>query len=35
MTSSELIVTILIWALAGFGGFFSIRAALRKRKQKK
>jgi len=33
MTTSELIVTLLIWMLAGCGGFFSIRAMLRKRKR--
>lgn len=35
MTSSELIVTLLIWVLAGCGGFFSIRGMIKRRKNKK
>jgi hypothetical protein len=31
MTSSELLVTLLIWLLAGVGGFFWLRAAWRRR----
>jgi len=33
MTSSEIIVTALIWALTAAGGFFSIRGILRRRRQ--
>jgi hypothetical protein len=32
MTTSETIVTILIWLLAGCGGFFGLRARLRRRR---
>ncbi len=31
MTFSELIVTLLIWVLAGCGAFFGLRAKLRKK----
>jgi len=34
MTSSEIIVTALIWVLTAAGCFFGIRAALRRRKKK-
>ncbi len=32
MTTSETVVTILIWVLAGCGGFFGLRAWLRRRR---
>jgi len=35
MTSSEIIVTALIWALTAAGGFFSIRGILRRRRQRR
>ena len=31
-TSSEIVVTATIWVLTAAGGFFSIRAALRRKK---
>ena len=33
ITTSELIVTVTIWVLAAVGGFFAIRAAVRRKKQ--
>ncbi len=35
MTVSEIAVTILIWSLTLIGGFFSLRSALRKRRNRK
>ncbi len=35
VTSSEIIVTATIWLLAAAGGFFGIRAALRRNKAKR
>jgi len=35
MTSSEIIITGLIWTLTSAGGFFSLRAILRRRKARK
>ncbi len=34
LTSSEIVVTATIWVLAAAGGFFGIRAALRRKKGK-
>ena len=33
-TTSEIVVTATIWALTAAGGFFSIRAAVRRKKAK-
>lgn len=34
MTTSEIIITALIWVLTAAGCFFGIRAAVRRRKRK-
>jgi hypothetical protein len=34
ITTSEIAVTVTIWVLTGTGGFFGIRAALRKKRSK-
>jgi hypothetical protein len=34
ITASEIAVTVTIWVLTGTGGFFGIRAALRKKRSK-
>lgn len=33
MTASETVVTVLIWLLTACGGFFSLRAALRRKRR--
>jgi|GEM_PF-968987 len=35
VTSSEIVVTATIWALTAAGGFFGIRAAVRRRREKR
>lgn len=34
MTTSEIIVTATIWLMTAVGGFFALRAALRRRRRK-
>jgi len=34
LTSSEIVVTVTIWVLTAVGGFFGIRAAVRRNKRK-
>ncbi len=35
LTSSEIVVTVTIWILTAVGGFFGIRAAVRRKKGKR
>jgi len=35
MTSSEIIVTVLIWGLTACGCFFGLKAMLRRRREKR
>jgi hypothetical protein len=35
LTTSEIVVTVTIWILTAVGGFFGIRAVVRRRKGKR
>ena len=35
LTTSEIVVTVTIWMLTAVGGFFGIRAAVRRKKAKR